>query len=172
MRLPEPILARLARLADTLPARRAPDFIIGENPETPYLRRWWVIPRNPLFNIYLHEFRRSDEDRALHSHPWLFNASILLRGSYVEHSPGNPEGDERTRGSFIARWGAAWHRVELFHRISADEMRVEPVPVWTLFITGPRVREWGFACPQGFVHWRDFTAPGSNGARTGKGCDA
>lgn len=66
-------------------ARRPPDFVIGGH-ERPYLLRWWVIPRNPVFNIYLHQFRRSDDDRALHDHPWLFNASWLLSGEYVEHT--------------------------------------------------------------------------------------
>lgn len=31
---------------------RAPDFIIGGR-ENPYLLRWFVIPRNPLCNIYV-----------------------------------------------------------------------------------------------------------------------
>jgi hypothetical protein len=167
MRLPDFIMRKLERMVDTIPARRAPDFVIGDA-ETPYLRRWWVIPRNPIFNIYLHQFCRSDDDRALHSHPWAFNASILLRGNYDEHTPKGVT--PREAGSLYVRWGAAWHRVELrTYTPIFDGPR--PSPVWTLFITGPRVREWGFACPQGFVHWQKFTAPGSGGARTGKGCD-
>jgi hypothetical protein len=62
---------------------RNPDFVIGGN-ERPYLLRWWVIPRNPVFNVYLHCFLRSDDDRALHTHPWLFNVSWLLLGKYRE----------------------------------------------------------------------------------------
>lgn len=42
---------------------RNPDFIIGG--ADPYMLRWWVIPRNKVFNIYLHRFLRSDDDRAL-----------------------------------------------------------------------------------------------------------
>ena len=45
---------------------RAPDFVIGAD----YLRRWWVIPRNDSQNVYLHDIRKSDDDRALHDHPW------------------------------------------------------------------------------------------------------
>ena len=44
--------------------KRPPNFVIGD-PADPYLRRWYVIPRNPLFNIYLHQILRSDDDRAL-----------------------------------------------------------------------------------------------------------
>ena len=29
--------------------------------------------------------------------------------------------------------------------------------------------EWGFHCPKGWVHWRDFTA-GKDGEIVGKGC--
>ena len=79
MRLPPFILRRLLAKANNI-MRRPPDFIIGE-PANPYLIRWWVIPRNRWFNIYLHEIRRSDDDRALHDHPWL-NCSILLHGGY------------------------------------------------------------------------------------------
>jgi hypothetical protein len=72
----------LKRFADWLIARaqrRSPDFVIGGD-ERPYLLRWWVIPRNKVFNVYLHLFLRSDDDRALHDHPWA-NASMLLRGA-------------------------------------------------------------------------------------------
>ncbi len=43
---------------------RKPDFtVIGQGTEeVPYLQRWWVIPRNRWFNIYLHKFQHSDDD--------------------------------------------------------------------------------------------------------------
>lgn len=136
---------------------RDPDQVIGGH-EDPYLQRWHVIPRNCFFNIYLHLFLRSDDDRALHSHPWLFNFSWLLEGTYFEHLPGG-KGVLREAGAKKFRWGPAFHRIELVDGAC-----------WTLFITGPRVRPWGFMCPQGFVHWRDFTSPHDSGV-TGKGCD-
>lgn len=135
---------------------REPSFVIGGG-ERPYLRRWWVIPRNRFFNIYLHEFLRDDDDRALHDHPWI-NLSILLRGQYVEHTAAGKT--LRRAGAIKLRLPTAAHRIEL----------VDGQPCWTLFITGPRVREWGFLCPQGWRHWRDFTA-GKNGEVIGRGCD-
>ena len=42
-------------------------------------------------------------------------------------------------------------------------------PAETLFITGPRVREWGFACPKGWVPWQEFVAPSDKG-QIGRGC--
>ena len=157
-------MKRLAELLIRRAARREPDFVIG-GAEDPYLLRWWVIPRNPVFNVYLHCFKRSDDDRALHDHPWLFNCSWLLRGKYLEWFPSTdvPAGPRdcarRIAGDVKFRWGPAPHRVEL---TDGD--------CWTLFLTGPRVRQWGFLCPRGFVHWKKFTAPGDKGA-VGKGCD-
>jgi hypothetical protein len=153
--------------------RRAPDFVIG-GAERPYLRRWWLLPRNPVLNVYLHQFLRSDDDRALHSHPWLFNVSWLLRGGYVEHTPGGMH--KRMAGAVKFRWGSAWHRVQLLRAAIASGYTGTPrpfgpeLPCWTLFITGPRVRSWGFDCDGRFVHWRDFTAPSDKGS-IGKGCE-
>ncbi len=139
-----------------------PDVVIGGHVR-PYLRRWWLIPRNPLFNVYVHQFLRSDDDRALHDHPWLFNCSVLLDGFYLEHTPLGQF--LRRAGQVKFRWGGAPHRVELFEQVRTRR----PLPCWTVFITGPRVRQWGFHCPQGWVHWKRFTS--ADGNDVGKGCD-
>jgi len=34
---------------------------------------------------------------------------------------------------------------------------------WTLFITGPRGRHWGFWCPAGWKYWREYEADGGCG---------
>lgn len=134
---------------------RPPDVVIG-SPSTPYMRRWWVIPRNPIFNVYLHQIVRSDDDRALHDHPW-WNMSIILRGGYVEHTPKGQF--QRNEGAVVFRGGKAAHRLE-----------ITGSPAWTLFITGPRFREWGFHCPHGWVPWAKFVSP-DNQHQRGKGCD-
>lgn len=141
---------------------RRPDFIIG-GAERPYLRRHWLLPRNKLFNVYVHEFLRSDDDRALHDHPWMFNCSILLEGMYWEHMPKGIR--LREAGDWKFRWGRAPHRVQLLEPLG----RWTPIPCWTVFITGPRVREWGFYCPKGWIHWKQFTAADDKGA-VGPGC--
>lgn len=135
---------------------RKPDFVIGRE-SNPYLRRWWIIPQNRFFNIYLHNFRRSDDDRALHDHPW-WSVSIILRSGYIEHLPG---GVARYRKPGCITWRKAnqAHRVELYRQgytiCSCDNCK-KPRPAWTIFITGPRVREWGFHCDRGWIHNRDF----------------
>ena len=143
------------RLAES----RQPDFIIG-GAETPYVLRWWVIPRNKFFNIYLHKFLRSDDDRALHDHPWV-NLSILLEGSYIEHSilqGGVERAVHRYAGEFKFRSPKSAHRIEI------DK------PCWTLFITGPVVRTWGFHCPKGWRPWQQFVDKRDSGS-IGRGCD-
>lgn len=147
---------RLIAVAD----RRPPDVVIGGEAH-PYMRRWWLIPRNRVFNVYLHHFLRSDDDRALHDHPW-WNVSVLLAGRYREHTieaGGIHRRTERAAGEMKARLASAAHRIELFDG-----------PCWTLFITGPRIRTWGFHCPKGWVDWRIFTNPADGGKTIGRGC--
>lgn len=154
----------MMRFLDRLASRtlkRAPDVVIGGQ-DRPYLLRWWVIPRNRLFNVYLHVFMRSDDDRALHDHPW-WNVSMLLAGRYVEHrinAGGIHTRTERCEGDVVARGASTAHRIELVDG-----------PCLTLFITGPRFREWGFHCMRGWVPWQKFTDPSDPGA-IGAGCEA
>jgi hypothetical protein len=132
-----------------------PDYVIGDA-DAPYMRRWWIVPRNEQQNVYLHQILRDDDDRALHDHPW-DNVSYLLIGRYREITPAGVF--VREAGSMVARRATDAHRLEL----------VGNEPCVSLFFTGPKVREWGFHCPRGFVHWRDFTA-GENGELVGRGC--
>ena len=167
------------QLVARVAAKRPPDFVVGaDDPQGAYLRRWYLLPRNRFLNVYLHHFLRDDDDRALHDHPWAW-ASLLLRGSYIEHTiaaGGVHHKRVRKVGSWKFSLPSRAHRIELvkapFHLAGKGESHVVTVPCWTLFITGPRVREWGFHCPdQGWVHFLRFTKPGSVGER-GPGCDA
>ena len=136
---------------------------LWENPRQ--LERWWLIPRNRWFNIYLHHFLRSDDDRALHDHMYV-NVSILLSGSYFEHLA---DGTVEMR----MPW-RPWYFWRLVPRLPKTAHRIELIdnsPVWTLFITGPRVREWGFHCPKGWVPWHIFTSGDKTGSTIGKGCE-
>ena len=168
-------LRTVQRLASALIGkadRRAPDFVIP-NDQGIYLRRWWLLPRNPLFNVYLHEICGNDEDRALHDHPWP-SLSLTLRGAYVEVLPTQPQRSSswdympgfttaklRVTGALV--WRSPWlrHRLET----SPDSGRT-----FTLFITGPVLREWGFHCRNGWVPWRNFLADGDK-TTVGAGCE-
>lgn len=156
--------------------RRDPDFVIGPS-EDPYLRRWWILPRNRWVNLYLHQILHNDDDRALHDHPW-WNVSWLLSGGYVEWVPEPSHlvlppsmwGYRpliRREGQVIVRRATDIHRLAVIpspqHRIGYGH------PCWSLFFTGRVVRTWGFWCPQGFRPWRDFVAERNKG-EVGAGC--
>ena len=132
-------------------SQRTPHRVIGER----YLHRWHVLPRNRLCNVYLHKFLGDDDDRALHDHPWI-SLSWCLAGRMVEYTASQTNAIDQ--GQFKYRKGRYAHRLEIVEG-----------PVWTLFITGPKFREWGFHCPQGWRHWREFTD--ESGDRIGRGCE-
>lgn len=142
-------------------AARPVDFYIG-GADNPYCQRWWVIPRNRYFNIYLHRFLRDDEDRALHDHPW-DNCSIPLRTGYDEVSR---RGVRRRR-----LFRVYFRRAEMPHRVVLlrDAAGV-PIESWSLFVTLWVRREWGFHCPWGWRHWKEFVSERDIGA-VGRGCE-
>ena len=161
-----PFFDHIARRLMGRGLRRHPDYVIGEDGSDPYLRRWWLIPRNRFFNIYLHHVRHSDDDRALHDHPWP-NLTVVLAGGYVEVMPAHRDiwpwnrdlkRVTRTAGDLVFRRAADPHRLESGH-----------TECWTLFITGPALRTWGFWCDL-WRPWYEFTDP-QNPGRAGRGCD-
>jgi hypothetical protein len=157
---------RLTRRALQVLDARPPDVVIGHD-GSPYLERWHVFRCRWLCNIYLHKFLRSDDDRALHDHPWAC-LSWILKGSYFEHTPDMIH--FRDEGALVFRSPWAAHRIQLLLGGPDADARSGYEPVVTLFVTGPKIRAWGFHCPQGWRHWRDFTA-GPNGETVGKGCE-
>jgi hypothetical protein len=153
------IAERLFQRLRPITERRPPDFVIGGF-EAPYMLRWWMIPRNKWFNIYLHHFLRSDDDRAPHDHPWI-NVSFLLSGSYTEHTiaaGGVKHARVFSAGALRFRRAKTAHRVELTHG-----------DCWTLFVTGPVIRQWGFHCRLGWVPWPQFV-DGRDKGKIGAGC--
>jgi len=129
---------------------REPDEIIGER----YMRRWHLRRKHGSWNLYLHKYSGSDDDRALHDHPWK-SVSILLKGDLRELT---------SKGLKRLLWLTPKYRsAEYSHRIVLQSDHA-----YTLFFTFKKEREWGFHCPKGWVHWRTFTD--STGHGIGKGC--
>lgn len=185
----------LLRRAEAIMASRSPDFEIGPEGDR-YLLRWWIIPRNKFFNLYLHRFLHDDEDRALHDHPWM-NCSVVLKNGYYEVIPrANISADSLTKrpndfyrgdrsdvvkvhrleGSVTFRRATAAHRVVLLRRyaFSADGRTKDfvkvPIEAVTLFFTGPVIREWGFYCDWGWCPWQQFVSTRDKGS-IGRGCE-
>jgi hypothetical protein len=104
------------------------------------MRRWAI--ETPWFSLRLHHWIRSDDKRHLHDHPWAF-WTFVLKGSYIDVS-----GDEWT-SRYPNDFPADLENVRRFHlyfRPASHRHYVE-VPAggcWTLVLTGPKVRYWGF----------------------------
>lgn len=140
--------------------RQPPSLTIG-SAEDPYLLRWHPVPHNRLLNVYPHRMFRSDDDRALHDHPW-WNISVVLDGRYVEH--------RILAGGIHVRLPLGAGEIRLRSARTAHRIEVEPgVSATTLFLTGPVVRNWGFHCPGGWVPHEVFVDLLDHG-RVGRGC--
>lgn len=102
--------------------------------------RWW-----PWGSIYLHRLSAPDPDPHPHNHPW--NAIVLvLWGRGYRQMVDSPRKYAHERVWRFNRLGAEYHRI--------TEL-LSPT-VWTLTITGPRVRSWGFLVDGRHMHWRDY----------------
>lgn len=114
-------------------------LIISDEKGDPYLTRW-VILKSKLF---IHCFHRSDLDPYLHDHPWDF-WSLILWGGYWEET----------------KEGFKWYcPLTLLKRSAEYQHRVE-IPkgktCWTIIWCGPKIRNWGFWLPEGFVQQDQF----------------
>jgi hypothetical protein len=126
---------------------------IGRSDLGDYMHRWEF--RTPWFAIRLHHILRNDQAEDLHDHPWDFT-SFLLTGPYVEVVL-----EDSIRGVFAGqtrrvrheRFAVVRHRAEDLHRIELPEG-----PVWTLVLTGPLRRSWGFLTSAGWLPWAEAKA--------------
>jgi hypothetical protein len=98
------------------------------NAECPYVRRWKLeIPH--LGSLRVHHWTGPDDDRAHHDHPWPF-ITLVIKGDYDDHSPA---GIDRLHAGSVR-----FRRAEYKHYVI-------PAPeAWTVLVTGPKVRSWGF----------------------------
>ena len=116
-------------------------IILDRDGKEPYLERFYFLPRWATLGLYrqvIHRFWQSDDPREpLHSHPWLFWCTYILKGGYIEHTPKGSI--VRKPGDFVIKWGWARHRVELFKDENGKE-----IECWSFFGMGPKFRVWGF----------------------------
>lgn len=157
MKLPFVVFNCLRDWANAVISGRDPNVVIRRTEGKPYLKRWYVIPRNPLLNIYIHVFCDSDRDVEHHDHPWPW-VSVMLRGGYAEEriaAGGVTHRRQVEPGAVSFRLNPrAAHRVILPEPFANGE----PEKTVTLFITGPRVRRWGFHSTRRWIDWKHFVA--------------
>jgi hypothetical protein len=149
MKIPRPLLELVRRRVMDYMRRYQPTRVIENLEGAPYLNRWELLGNHPVFDVYLHAFVRSDDNRALHDHPGV-SLAIVLSGKYIEWFRSN-KCKIRTEGDIILRRATTPHRIEID--------RGAPSPI-TVFLRGPKMREWGFHCIDGWRHHRDFRIGG------------
>ena len=123
----------------------------------PYLERYYLFLKDRKrfpFNVFLHRFLKSDPDD-VHDHPWPY-ATIILKGGYYEWTP--QFGADGKKIGEIARWcgpgSFRWAGANSYHRIELDP----EVECWTLFMPGPKQRDWGFLVKNKWVQWEQYLA--------------
>ena len=118
-------------------------IVMDRESDEPYLERYYLFLKDRdrfPFNVFLHKFLKGDPDD-VHDHPWPY-ATLILKGGYYEWLPqfdskGNKIAEMcvwRGPGSFRVCRANSYHRIELDPSVTA----------WTLFMPGPKKRDWGF----------------------------
>lgn len=112
-----------------------------------YMRRWML--KTPWFMLRLHHILRGDADGEFHDHPMDF-VSLILSGGYVEHelSTCGEQISPRLPGQLVFRRAEDLHWLELAPGRTA----------WTLLLTGPFRRQWGFSTEDGWVPASEYDA--------------
>lgn len=138
--------------------------------------------------VRVHHILRSDLDRALHDHPWDNASFLLRGGYWEvvpgAYRDAFEEGIEKAshpmrqlhltinnlpggqvpvlqRQVFEAA-GVKWRGPLSFTKRRAEDLHRLVVPegssAWSLFITWPKRREWGFATREGWIHNEAYVA--------------
>lgn len=135
----------LLHLSDYLPRR----VIIGGD-QQPYLSRFQLLNfGRARGRLWLHRFHRGDEDRELHNHPFAWSGSLVLSGGYEEErlshivrasSPG--EADDLTCS--VTRHFYEPGSVNIIYADTFHRVHLPRGEAWTIFVSGPILRKWGF----------------------------
>ena len=142
----------LLKLLDRLGRKR---IVMDRVENEPYLERYYLFLRERErfpFNVFLHKFLKSDPDD-VHDHPWPY-ATVILKGGYWEWIPHFDTVGRKT-GEYQVWRGPGHFRVSKansFHRIELDP----DITAWTLFMPGPKQRDWGFLVKNQWIQWEQY----------------
>ena len=142
----------LLKLLDRLGRKR---IVMDRVENEPYLERYYLFLRERErfpFNIFLHKFLKSDPDD-VHDHPWPY-ATLILKGGYWEWIPHFDTVGRKT-GEYQVWRGPGHFRISKansFHRIELDP----DITAWTLFMPGPKQRDWGFLVKNKWIQWEQY----------------
>jgi hypothetical protein len=160
--------SHLARaMCEQFASKITPRVIMNRSGDSPYLERYYLLGgpseegefADAPLTVMLHRFVRSDEDSALHSHPWEQSVSFVLAGGYSE------ERRVATRLAQAIRYDVERRDVPpfSFNFIAADDFhRVDlfEKDAWTLFVTARKIGSWSFWDRDSgkTTPWREFIA--------------
>jgi hypothetical protein len=142
----------LLKLLDRLGRKR---IVMDRVENEPYLERYYLFLREREqfpFNVFLHKFLKSDPDD-VHDHPWPY-ATLILKGGYWEWIPHFDTVGRKT-GEYQVWRGPGHFRISKansFHRIELDP----DITAWTLFMPGPKQRDWGFLVKNKWIQWEQY----------------
>jgi hypothetical protein len=130
-------------------------IVMDRQSDEPYLERYYLFLKDRdrfPFNVFLHKFLKGDPDD-VHDHPWPY-ATLILKGGYYEWLPqfdskGNKIAEMcvwRGPGSFRVCRANSYHRIELDPSVTA----------WTLFMPGPKKRDWGFLVKNKWIQHEQY----------------
>jgi hypothetical protein len=142
----------LLKLLDRLGRKR---IVMDRVENEPYLERYYLFLRERErfpFNVFLHKFLKSDPDD-VHDHPWPY-ATLILKGGYWEWIP-HFDTVGRKIGEYQVWRGPGHFRISKansFHRIELDP----DITAWTLFMPGPKQRDWGFLVKNQWIQWEQY----------------
>jgi len=118
-------------------------IVMDRQSDEPYLERYYLFLKDRdrfPFNVFLHKFLKGDPDD-VHDHPWPY-ATLILKGGYYEWLPQFNSKNEKIGEICVWRGPGSFRvcRANSYHRIELDPS----VTAWTLFMPGPKKRDWGF----------------------------
>ena len=126
---------------------------------SPYMSRWWLMPKWMLgrdefgeyfphdwmpIKIRLHHIHTADYERDLHDHPADYR-TLLIKGWYDEE---DIFGDRQEFYAGESRKA----RAETFHRIKFVGLG----GTWTIFIMWKKRLRWGFLVDGHKIYWKDY----------------
>ena len=114
--------------------------VINGPDDKPYLERYHLMRLPFGYRVYLHRFVASDPGRGLHNHPWNHALSLVLWGSYEETRMSPANDDNRLVKRQLKAGRSNFIDGSIFHRINLEPDR----ECWSLFIHGPKAKDWGF----------------------------
>jgi hypothetical protein len=107
----------------------------------PYLERFFLLGSARSQGSARYHHILSSDPQDMHDHPWDFITTILS-GSYVETTTDSE--CEYGPGSVLVR------RAEHLHRLTISS------PVWTMVVTSPARRSWGYQVGARWVPWQSY----------------